>query len=259
MVQYTLEQSATAVVARVVIVGDGRSAGELDRELRERLAALEVADPRVSVWAVPDAAAMSALARRIDEIPPPPPPEPAPRVVHRYSTELAKIVRETWPTRGTGELLEVGLDLEQPDRLHLLHLGPALGASGTELLARVLEPVAGKLAIDEEALLPVDAATADGMRWIPDAIALIQRARHVPNVHICVTLARAPAGRQRTPAYAEVAAARAAMQAFLASIVTATTRDGEGWSVVVSTTACTVDDVGPLMRPKHFEAVRASP
>jgi hypothetical protein len=241
VVQYTLDQSATAVAVRVVIVGDARTANELDRELRDRLAGLDVREPRISVWAVPDSAAMSALARRIDEIPPPPTPEPVPRTVHRYSADLAKVVREAWPTRGTGDLLEVWLDLEQPDHLHVLHLGAPLGASGTELLAHAVEPVAGKLAIEEEALLPVEAAIADGMRWIPEATALIQRARHAPHLHLCVTLARAPAARQRATVSAEVAAVRTAMLAFVASISAVTVRDGEGWSVVASTAACAGD------------------
>jgi hypothetical protein len=76
------------------------------------------------------------------------------------------------------------------------------------------------------------------MRWIPDAIALIQRARRAPNLHLCVTLARAPAARQRAAAYTEVAAVRTAMQAFVTRIPTITVRDGDGWSVVVSTAAC---------------------
>jgi uncharacterized hydrophobic protein (TIGR00271 family) len=238
VVQYTLDQSATAVVIRVVIVGDGRSAGELDHELRERLAALEVQDPRISVWAVPDAAAMSALARRLDEIPPPAPPEPVPRSVHRYSAELAKVIREAWPTSGTGELIEVSLDLERPDHVHLLHLGEPLGASGRQLLARALEPIAGELVIEEEALSPVDAVIADGMRWIPNAISLIQRARHAPSVHICVTLARAPPAKQRAGAHPEVASVRAAMLAFVTPISTVAVRDGESWSVIVSTASC---------------------
>lgn len=241
VVQYTLDQSATAVAVRVVLVGDARGAGELDRELRGRLAALDVREPRISVWAVPDSAAMSALARRIDEIPPPPTPESVPRTVHRYSTELARMMRDVWPVSGTGELLEVWLDLERPDRLHVLHLGAPLGASGTELMARALEPAAGKLAIEEETLLPVEAPIADGMRWMSDATALIERARHAANLHICVTLARAPAARQRAAVAAQVAAVRAAMQSFVAPLSAVAVRDGDGWSAVVSTAACAAD------------------
>jgi hypothetical protein len=84
----------------------------------------------------------------------------------------------------------------------------------------------------------VDAAIADGMRWIPDATALIQRARHASNLHICVTLARPPAAKRRASVDAEVASVRVAMQAFVTAIPAVTVRDGEGWGVVVSTAAC---------------------
>jgi len=62
------------VTVRVVLVGDAHAASALDAEIRSALTALDVDTPRVSVWGVPDAAAMSALTRRIDEIPPPPTP-----------------------------------------------------------------------------------------------------------------------------------------------------------------------------------------
>src|ERR1051325_807579 len=72
-------------------------------------------------------------------------------------------------------------------------------------------------------------------------VPLIQRARRAPHLHLCVTLARAPAARQRATVSAEMAAVRTAMLAFVASISAVTVRDGEGWSVVASTAACAGD------------------
>ncbi|HSD88131.1 MAG TPA: DUF389 domain-containing protein, partial [Kofleriaceae bacterium] len=75
VVQYQLQQTTRGVSLRVVVVGDGQTADELARRIRVRLASLGVANPALTVWAVPEAASVSALAHRLDELPPPRLPE----------------------------------------------------------------------------------------------------------------------------------------------------------------------------------------
>jgi hypothetical protein len=242
VVQYTLEQTASGVTLRAVVVGDSHTASELDQEVRRRLASLGVEDPRVSVWAVPDAASLSALVRRVDEIPPPPVPEPMPATVHRYSTEVSKLLREAWPGAVTGELVGVWLDLDRADRVRVVHLGAPIGAAGTQLLARVLEPAAGRLEIEEDALSPVEAEARDAIAWLPRALDLIRRAR-ASGLRLCITLVRAPDAKSpaKPPAPAaspESLTARAVMRRLSEGAGDLSVRDGDRWIVAPSRSEC---------------------
>lgn len=156
VVQYTLDQTASAIILRVVVVGNAHTASELERHLKDRLARLDVAAPRISIWAVPDAASVTALSHRLDEMPPPVVPEPAPQMAHRYSAELATAIRAVWPSYATGELVDLWMDLDRPDHVRLTHLGAPIGPAGVQLLARTLEPAMGKLEIVENAMLPIE-------------------------------------------------------------------------------------------------------
>lgn len=220
------------VMVRAVVVGDPSAASELDRELRTRLVGVGVANPRISVWAVPEAALVSALAHRVDELPPPVTPEPAPATAHRYSSELAKQLRAVWPKSGTGSLLAAWLDLERPTHVHVVHLGAPLGAAGVQLLARALDPAAGALEIAEDALVPAEADAGAGARWLPAALALAARARAFDSVHLCVILA-AP-GRRADPVNGVV---HDAMTAALEGR-DATVMEGDRWSIVPQLEAC---------------------
>lgn len=236
IVQYTLDHNASGVVVRAVVVGDARTASELDRELRDRLAKLDVDEPRISIWAVPDAASVSALAHRVDEIPPPVAPEPAPVMAHRYSSEVAKELRAVWPSSGVGAVVGISLDLDRPTHVRVTHRGDPLGVAGVQLLAHALEPTAGRLEIDEDALQPVEAAAADGMRWLPSAFDLVRRARRVKDLHLCVTLAQPPASR-RGAAPSEIGLVRDAFKQVIEGAEFAVS-DGDRWHIVAQREPC---------------------
>jgi uncharacterized hydrophobic protein (TIGR00271 family) len=241
VVQYTLDQTASGVTLRAVVVGDAHAASELDQEVRRRLAHRGVESPRVSVWAVPDAASVSALARRLDEIPPPLVPEPMPRTVHRYSTEVSKLLRDAWPEAGTGEVVGVWLDLDHADRVKVAHLGAPIGVAGTQLLARALEPVAGHLEIEEDALVPVEAEPADALAWLAGALDLIRRAR-AARLPLCVTLVRAPDPKAKKPAEPPdppgADAVRTVIRRLGDGAADLAVTEGERWSVVPSRSGC---------------------
>ncbi|HSN29531.1 MAG TPA: DUF389 domain-containing protein [Kofleriaceae bacterium] len=236
-VEYTIEHNASAVIVRAVIVGDARSAATIDSELRRRLARLGVEEPRISVWAVPDAASLSALTQRIDELPPPVAPEPAAATAHRFSTDIAAALRDAWPRSGTGEIIDISTDLEHPERVRITHLGAPLGEAGTQLLARAIESEAGKLAITEQVLLPVSADPPDGARWLPQALDLIRRARVFDSLHVCATVPAATVRDKRARAPSDIATIRAMLvQAIEGSTVTV--EDGDHWSIAVQRDAC---------------------
>lgn len=244
IVRYTIDHDARGVSVRAVVVGDPSTASELDRELRTRLAGVGAANPRISVWAVPDAGMVSALAHRVDELPPPVTPEPAPATAHRYSSELARQIRDVWPQSGTGALLAAWLDLERPTHVHVAHLGAPLGAAGVQLLARALAPAAGAIEIAEDPLVPVEADAGAGARWLPAALALVARTRAFEAIHLCVTLA-AP-GRRADPVTAVVHdAMTATIEGRDATLV-----EGTRWSVVPQLEPC---PTGPPGTSRHAD------
>ncbi len=186
---------------------------------------------------VPDAASLSALTHRLDEIPPAIAPEPAATTAHHFTADVAKALRDAWPNAGTGDIVAISLDLDHPDRVRVSHLGTPLGEAGTQLLARALEPVAGKLDIAEETLLPISADAADGARWLPQALELIRRADEIGSLHACVMLATPPVKDRRARADDGIATVRGLLlQAVQGTEISV--EDGDHWSIVVQRDAC---------------------
>ncbi|MGE0400097.1 MAG: DUF389 domain-containing protein [Kofleriaceae bacterium] len=244
VVQFTLDQPTSGVILRAVVVGDAPTASDLESDLRARLNELGVRSPKVSVWAVPDAAAMSALTTRLDSIPAPaPPPEPAPIVARRHSTELVEAIRSAWPTSGTGALVEVWHDLDHPQKVRVIHLGAPLGDAGMQLLSRTLATL-GAYTVEEEALLPIDAPFDDGATWLPEALRLIARASRVPALRLCLTIPveRAPVPRGDKAKIAEANRSRATIISFLPDSLPKVVT-GDSWSITPRTTPC---DPAPL-------------
>ncbi len=178
VVQYSLDQAARPVVLRAVLVGEPAAARALEAALRTELATLGETKPAISVWAVSDATAVSALSARLDDVPAIlPPPEPAPVV------PLETRVRTSWPRSG-GELVAVWTN--EASQVRIVHLGGSIGATGRELLARAVassEPPA----IEELALEPVALGETGIPGWLPRALALLGRAPELPSVWFCVT------------------------------------------------------------------------
>ncbi len=246
VVQYTLDQSATGVVVRAIVVGDTHTATELDRVVRDKLGELDVRSPRISVWSVPDSASLSALAHRVDEIPPPALPEPAPATIHRVTGDLAAAIRAAWPKAGTGEVVAISLDLDHPDRIRIVHLGTPIGAVGSELLATAIAAIAGPVTITEDALVPVEDEPAAATHWFPLAVELVTRARAV-GLHACATVPRPPAttgsnglraiggGSALAPEAPVIEVVRAAILAMLGPDAVA---PGDHWSLIASRDPC---------------------
>ncbi|MEO7731376.1 MAG: DUF389 domain-containing protein, partial [Kofleriaceae bacterium] len=207
--QSSIQLDAAGAIVRVVIVGDALAASELDGELRSILVRRGEATPRLSVWAVPDAKALGALANRIDDLPPPAVAAPPPRdISERSPAEVSELVTKTWPSRGTGTPVATWLQAGSPPQLHVVHLGPALGEAGRELLAATLSPSRSVVLI-EESLDPIEAPVADGLSWAAQAFAMAERARARTGVVVCVVVPAPPqppaVPRPRAPVIAEAA------------------------------------------------------
>ena len=236
VVQHTLVQTSSGVVLRVVVVGDGHTASLLEKELRERLATLDVPDPKLSVWAVPDAASVSALATRIDAIPAPLVPEPTPRAARRYTSDVVGAIRAAWPKSGTGELVGISHDLDDPLKIRLVHLGEPIGVAGLQLLARAVV-VVDSLELEEDALLPVEAPAMDGQRWLPRALDLIARARRVPGIQLCITIPAETPPERKPVRPTESSVVRTAIVTMLPETPVPTVA-GEVWRIVPQRSPC---------------------
>jgi uncharacterized hydrophobic protein (TIGR00271 family) len=240
VVQYTLDHTSRGVIVRVVVLGDSHTASDLEQVLRDRLARLDVKNPTLSVWAVPDAASVSALAHRIDDLPPPVAQEPVADTVHRYSADLAGVIRRVWPNT-SGVLVGVELDLDHPDHVHVTHLGTALGPSGLTLLASAIEPHAGPVSITEDAFDPIVVASGGVDRWLVDAAELVGRARRA-GLKACITMAPPLVKPTRIDADADV---RIREQVHLLAADDVTLVDGDQWRASASVEPCVAASPAP--------------
>ncbi|NVB81649.1 MAG: DUF389 domain-containing protein [Kofleriaceae bacterium] len=190
IVEYSLDQSARPMTLRVVLVGDNAVALALEEELRRALAAAGARSAHVTVWAVPDAIAMSELSARLDDVPlvvPPPEPAPPPR-------SLTERVRAAWP-QAAGPIMTIWTS-EDPPRVRIVHLGSELGPAGRALLASTLASEE-HLIVEERALGPVEATPDQLESWLPAALQLVADARRYRELWLCITVPADPGRRSK--------------------------------------------------------------
>lgn len=200
VVQYSLDQTSRPVVLRVVIVGDAPAARRLEGVLHRQLRNVGVREAAISVWAVPDALALSALSARLDDVPA---VAPVPAVEAPPPRPLGERIRSSWPA-SAGELLEVWTASDggfegsavQP-HARIWHLAPALGDAGRELLARAVAVDSSTPMISERVLATIEEPADRGREWLAPALDLLAASRDVAGVQLCVTLPAPPARRAR--------------------------------------------------------------
>jgi uncharacterized hydrophobic protein (TIGR00271 family) len=229
-----------AVVVRLFTLGRAEDAAKLELELKEKIAAIAGVVPRVEVLAVPDAATLQSMAAELRasavHVPPPPPQEPN---LGLLRAQLGDAVLEAWPA-AAGPLLRWSVEL--PARgatiVEVVHLGPGLGASGTELLGQALASrldapvVVRDRAIPAE---PVSAAAEEGLAWLPKAMDLLAHLDDAEGLYGCIEEPTAPKGKA-LPNAAAVSATLRGSRAFGGARVEVT--PGSGWMAVVSTSPC---------------------
>ena len=140
----------------LMMIGSPPRVGVVERELTQRIREGTDVVPTVSVLALSDADSVArALDRARADIAATPPltPQPQPQLGEHAAQTLAR----TWPRGSAGELAGWRILLERDGavRVDVAHLGAPLGAAGTELLARALEPRFGaRVAVVEHAFTP---------------------------------------------------------------------------------------------------------
>lgn len=242
VVQYSLDHTPRGTLLRVVVVGDATTASEVEGELRERLGSLHVDDLQLTVWAVPDAATLSSLTKRVDAIPPPPPtpppPEPAPVTARRHDSDAVEAIRRAWPSSGTGPIVAIWRDLDHPQRVRVVHLGSPIGLAGIHLLGVAVAGV-DRLELEEDALLPVEAPRSEGQQWLPRALDLVARTRTVGGIELCVTVPeRVRVGKR--PVKEEPDPVRVTIESVFDDPGTRVITAGEVWRIIPQQGPCAV-------------------
>jgi uncharacterized hydrophobic protein (TIGR00271 family) len=197
ILQYALDQAARPITLRVVVLGDPGDARRMEHRLRGELAKLGEPEAAIAVWAVSDATAVSALSAKLDDVPAVlPPPEEVP-------DPLETRVRAAWPDSG-GALLAVWTMEGSPPRVRLIHLGAEIGSAAREMLVNTVT-LDVRPSIEEVALAPLEIDERGLVAWLPRALAMLSRARELPDVRYCVTRPAPVTKRGRTDAAVELA------------------------------------------------------
>lgn len=257
--QSSIEFDAAGTVVRIVIVGDNQSARLLEQRVKTTLAEFGESTPRVSVWAVPDASSLGALARRLDEIPPTPTapePEPPRSLFDRPSAEIGRIVGGAWPVSTAGVLVSVWIEAK-PQRLRVVHLGPPIGPAGMQLLAKAIAPTES-VTIEEDAFAPVDAGPAEAVAWLPSALALIERARVHATLSTCVSVPAPPKPdparpRAKVTEAPSITNVRDLVKAYVASRPHVALVESDRWTAAVQLGPCVPAAPNPEPAPADKE------
>ena len=242
--QSSVELDAEGATVRVVIVGDSAAARQLDDELRAILLRDGEAQPRLSVWAVPDARALGALASKIDDLPPPgATPAVDKPLTTRAPAAIAAALAKAWPAHGAGARVATSLvpgAAGSPMTIRVVHFAPALGLAGRELLAAAMAPDSS-VVIVEDTLDTVDAPPEQATDWATRALPMAELARRFPEVVACVVVPAPPVAppRRKPPVEpADLVAVRELVTRMVSAWPAATLVQGTRWTLALQAGPC---------------------
>ncbi|MCC6551626.1 MAG: DUF389 domain-containing protein [Polyangiaceae bacterium] len=237
-----------SVSVRLVTLGRGEDAVEIERDLRERIAAVAGIVPKIEVIAVPDAGALEEVAATIKASSAPAPIQAPPREpdISAFRAELTRSVTGAWPG-ASGPLLawRLHFPMNEPVVVEVVHAGPELGAAGAELLGRSLSRELGAdvavrdLAISPE---PIAAAPEEGLTWLPRAERALAWLTEVEGLHGCVEVPPSPRKKPSKEIEAVTSALRS-LPAFRAGRMRL--HEGRQWRAVVSPAPCAPEGGAP--------------
>lgn len=209
IVQSRVRVERHAVDVLVVLIGKAEDAEAGRAALNQRLQQLAVKAPRLSVFAIPDAAALagleSTLVREREPLPlpqalAPTPPSPGEQLdAGRRLVQGA--VMALWPSASAGEPLTIQLGVGEPGPLQLqvAHLGAELGPDARESLALGLGASLEHAVAVVDVAIPSAAITRAGgdLSFVARVSAGIRASTALQEVSVCVTKPPAPSKRQK--------------------------------------------------------------
>jgi uncharacterized hydrophobic protein (TIGR00271 family) len=228
-----------SVVVRLVTVGRADEAARIERDLREKITAVAGVVPKVDVVAVPDASALQEVEASVKANPVAVAVAPREATLGSVRQKITASIEGVWP-QPSGPLLTFRLRFppEKPLLVEVVHVGPELGAAGTDLLGKALS---GELEVDVSVRdlaispEPVVAEAEGGLAWLPKAESALAWLTEVDGLYGCVEVPTAPRKKPSREIEA-VTAALYALPAFHTDRLQI--REGAGWRAVVSTSSC---------------------
>ena len=224
------------VAVRLVVVSSPERAERLERDLQNRVAALAGVVPSVTVTPVPDYESLRATAavlQRPAAVEAPPPP-----AFDETARRVGEALREAWPTREAGPLLQWRLAPEGAGvAVEVTHLGAPLGAA-LPLLSRALSAAVGVRLLARDAPVsgePVTATEDEGARWLASLAVSVEAARRY-GLSLC---ARSPS-LAALEARRDLAMIQEAARERLATLPAGrwVFSPGEGWSATLTAGHC---------------------
>jgi uncharacterized hydrophobic protein (TIGR00271 family) len=176
----------------LVLLGSAADAEATRARLAGELRLVAGVEPRVEVFALPDANAFAgleaALHRRETAVPVA--PTPGARLGEAYEQLRATVLRR-WPERAAGAPVDVAVAAGAGGglRIDIAHLGTALDAPAREILERALGDDLGLVVAVGTTALPHVAIAADDAQldYVASVAPLVARSRAIPGLMLCVT------------------------------------------------------------------------
>lgn len=188
-VRSTVDVVGHTLRVQLLVVGTAQSARELERGLRKRLALATGTEPWVQVMAVPDDASMRAALSAVESTIPE--PVAAPPELSSATSRIETALTRAWPAQAAGALLDWRVEAGSGGgtRVSVVHVGEALGAAATEVLAQVLSDAAGEAVTVNDLAYPdavMSAAPSGGAAWLVRLTPLLDEVSRFDVLYACV-------------------------------------------------------------------------
>lgn len=241
-VRSTVEVVGHTLRVQLLVVGTSQAAGELERGLRQRIALATGTAPWVQVVAVPDEASMRAALSAVESDVPG--PIVAPPDLSSATSRVETALTRSWPAQAAGALLDWRVETRPggATRVSVVHVGEALGAAATQMLAQELSDAAGEVVAVDDLAFPdaaMSAAPSDGAAWLARLTPLLDEVSRFDVLYACVGVPWATGvdagsgGVAPSDVRTEVLAAVAAVPGGRARVV-----PDVAWAVHVQASAC---------------------
>lgn len=235
---FTMERDGITV--SLFTLGRADEASKLEKELATRIAAVAGSVPKVHVIAVADSTALEAVSAKLEAARTPLPMMPKTPALDSARVELGRGLADAWPT-SAGKLLATRLLFPQdaPIVLEVVHLGPALGAAGAELLGeRISRATGSELAIRDAAISPepLVAEPPEARAFLTSMLPRLEHVHESHGLYACVEAPISPAQKPTKEAETVVDLLRSLPASESKRLVVTV---GERWRMVVTTEPCT--------------------
>ena len=226
------------VEVQLVLLGSAADAEATRKRLNAEMLRAGVLNPRVDVFAVPDAEAFAGLESSLRPNQGIGPAVEVPRLAaqHEFDSVRSEVER-LWPTRSSGAPLVIQISTPDHDslKLQVTHVGAPLGPDARESLQRSLESSLARRVSVVDAAIKANSfdATAGDLDFVADVASAAVSLQGSGELTLCVTRPDAATESPRDRAIAS------ALSRFLADRPGIVTSTGNAWRARIVRGKCT--------------------